>query len=86
VALADPDSTHSEVFISGTEPFPPLPEGQPAIAAVTEASVSGVGPAGMSYGIASLTDTQGHKVYVNHGIAVSPSPSNGSRPIGAAQP
>ncbi len=74
VALADPDSTHSEVLIAGTEPFPPPPGAQPAVAVTAETSPGGNGLAWGGDEIVLITDTLGHKVYVNTGAAVSSPP------------
>jgi penicillin-binding protein 1B len=74
VALANPALTHSEVFIAGTEPFPPIqkegiaggPQNQPGTMLAVKESLGG------SDKIALISDAQGHKVYINIGDIPSP--------------
>jgi penicillin-binding protein 1B len=85
VALADPALTHSEVFITGTEPFPPVQE-EPAGIALGPPSqpVTPLGGKGLLMPVdkvAPTYDTQGHKVYINTGALLYTSPSQSSRPL-----
>ncbi len=80
VALADPILTHSEVFIAGTEPFPPVqqepadialgPLGYPSTTLARKESPQ------RADGIVLISDAQGHKVYVNGGDLLSPRPEH----------
>ena len=75
VALPDPALTHSEVFIAGTEPLPPVqdlpagtasaPDSQPGSRPGMSIAESGTLPRADE--IVQSTDAQGHKVYVNTG-------------------
>jgi len=90
VALADPTLTHSEVFIAGTEPFPPVqnlppvialgPQSQPATTLGRKGSPLRVGEIVLS------SDPQGHKVYINNGAVLSTGLSPGSRPLASTPP
>jgi len=90
VALADPALTHSEVFIAGTEPFPPgqqVPAGiamglqsQPEITLGDNGTILRAGE------IVLTSDPAGHEVYINNGALVSTGPSLGSRPLAHAPP
>ena len=78
VAAADPVLTHSEVFITGTEPFAPVPEAPAGIASGPE---SQPGTARAEKGtllradkIVQTTDAKGHKAYVNVGALFSTVP------------
>ncbi len=80
VALADPALTHSEVFIAGTEPFPPGQQ-EPADIALGPQSHPSTARAGMESqqrpdGIVLISDAQGHKVYINAGTLLSPRPEH----------
>jgi penicillin-binding protein 1B len=90
VAFADPALTHSEVFIAGTEPFPPVQEEPPVIAwgpqSQPETTFGGKGSALRAGEIALTSDAQGRKVYINTGALLSPGPGTGSRPLGPTQP
>ncbi len=90
MALADPTMTHSEVFIEGTEPFPPI-QGEPTEVALgtqgqDETTLGGKGSPLRADDIVLISDTQGHKVYINTGAPVSTGPSHGSRPLDPTQP
>jgi penicillin-binding protein 1B len=81
VALADPALTHSEVFIAGTEPFPPVQE-EPADIALgpqsqPETTFGGMESPLRADEIVLISDAQGHKVYINTGAPVSSGPSRG---------
>jgi penicillin-binding protein 1B len=89
VALADPALTHSEVFIAGTEPFPPV-QGAPAVIAggqqsQPETSFGGKQSPLRAGGIVLISNAQGRKVYINTGALLSPGPLPGSLPL-APQP
>ena len=89
VALADPALTHSEVFIAGTEPLPPVQEEPTGIAMVAhppETALGGKGSPLPADEIVLITDTQGHRVYVNMGALLATGASYGARPLGPAQP
>src|SRR5271157_3633250 len=90
VALADPALTHSEVFIAGTEPFPPVPEAPPDIAlgpqGQPETTLGEKGSLLRADEIVLISDTQGHKVYINTGAVFSTSLSQGSRPLAPTPP
>ena len=90
VATADPASTHSEVFIAGTEPFPPAQEAPPVIAlgpqSLPETMLGGNGPLPRANEIVLVPDTQGHKVYINNGVLLSTGLSFSSRPLAPSQP
>jgi penicillin-binding protein 1B len=83
VAFADPDLTHSEVFIAGTEPFPPVPEAPPVIAlgplSQPDPTFGGMGSLLRADNIVLTTDERGQKVYVNTGALLSTRLSQGSR-------
>ncbi|MGD1154953.1 MAG: PBP1A family penicillin-binding protein [Terriglobia bacterium] len=89
VALADPALTHSEVFIAGTEPFPPVQEELADIAlgpqSQPETMLGGKGSPLQADEIVLISDAQGHKVYINTGAPVSSGPSHGSRPLDPTQ-
>ena len=79
VALADPVSTHSEVFIVGTEPFAPVP-GAPAGIALSpliqpEITLAEKGTVLRAGEIVLISDTHGRKVYINPGVLLLPDPS-----------
>jgi penicillin-binding protein 1B len=85
VAAADPALTHSEVFITGTEPFPPV-QGAPAGIALgpltqPDLTLGGMGSLLRADKIALTTDAQGHKVYMNAGTLLPTGPSQASRPL-----
>jgi len=90
VALADPALTHSEVFIAGTEPFPPVQEAPPVIALgppnEPETTLGGKESLLRADEIVLISDAQGHKVYINTGALLSTGPSPRSRPLGPTQP
>ena len=80
VALADPALTHSEVFIAGTEPFPPVQQDLTDVA-WRQQSHPATAPAGKESlqrpdGIVLISDAQGHKVYINAGTLLSPRPGH----------
>jgi membrane carboxypeptidase/penicillin-binding protein len=85
VALAAPGSTHTEVFIAGTEPFPPVQVPPPVIALGPESqperqpgmSLADKGTLLRADEIVQTTDAQGHKAYVNTGVLFSPGPTPG---------
>ena len=89
VALADPTLTHSEVFIEGTEPFPPIQVAPPEVAlgmqGQDESTLGDKGPPPRADAIVLISDAQGHKVYINTGAPVSTGPGYGSRPLGSTQ-
>ena len=90
VALADPGLTRSEVFIAGTEPFPPVQE-EPAGIALGPPSqpVTPLGGKGLLMPVdkvAPTYDTQGQKDYINTGALLYTSPSQGSRPLAPTPP
>ena len=68
VALADPTMTHSEVFIEGTEPFPPVPGEQTEVADGSqgqgEAAFGGKIPPERRDEIALVAE-RGRKAYIN---------------------
>ena len=90
VALANPTMTHSEVFIEGTEPFPPVQ------AELTEVALGmqgqDVAPFGgressqRTHEIVLLTEARGHKVYINTGVPVSTGPGHGFHPLVSSHP
>jgi penicillin-binding protein 1B len=84
VAAADPALTHSEVFIAGTEPFPPVQELPPVIALGPEnrpqTTRGGKELLLRADKIVLIYDPPGHKVYVNTGALLSPGLSQGSQP------
>jgi len=89
VALADPALTHSEVFIAGTEPLPPVQEEPTGIAMVAhppETALGGKRSPLRVDAIVLISDTQGHKVYINTGTLLFTGASYGARPLGPAQP
>jgi hypothetical protein len=81
VAHADPALTHSEVFIAGTEPFPPVPEVPPEIAwgpsRQPDITLAGKGPLLRADRMVLTTNPQGHEVYINAGTLLSTTPANG---------
>ena len=90
VAAADPALTHSEVFITGTEPFPPVPNASAgsALGPLVQPNLmlGGMGWFLRADKIALTTDAQGHKVYINAGTLLSTGPSQGSGPLGPPPP
>jgi penicillin-binding protein 1B len=90
VALADPALTHSEVFIAGTEPFPPAQEEPTDIALGPQSQPKtmlwGKGSPLRADEVVLTCDTQGHKGNINAGALLPTGPSHGSRPIGPTQP
>jgi penicillin-binding protein 1B len=88
VAAADPALTHSEVFIAGTEPFPPVQELPPVIALgpASQPQTSQGGKLLQADKIVLISDAPGHKVYINTGALYSPGPSQGSGPLGRTPP
>jgi penicillin-binding protein 1B len=85
VAAADPALTHSEVFIAGTEPFPPVQE-LPLVIALGPESQPQTTLGGKELllredKIVLISDAEGHKVYINTGAVFSTSLSQGSRPL-----
>jgi len=90
VALADPALTHSEVFIAGTEPFPPVKEAPTGIAlgpqSPPEVAFGRIGSLLRSDGIFLVSNAQGHKIYINAGGPHSPDPSPSSPPLAPLQP
>jgi penicillin-binding protein 1B len=90
VAFADPVLTHSEVFIAGTEPFPPGPEALPVIAlgllVQPDLTLGEMGSLLRADKIVLTTDLKGHKVYVNTGALLSTGPSQGPGPHASIQP
>jgi hypothetical protein len=89
-ALADPALTHSEVFIAGTEPFPPVQEGPPVIALGLQSqpaiSIAGKGTLLRADEIVLISDARGRKVYINTGALLSTIPSPGSLPLAPTPP
>ena len=75
VTFPDPGSTHSEVFIAGTEPVPPIQELPTGIALGPESqpgmSLAEKGTLLRTDEIVQTTDAQGHKVYANIGALFS---------------
>jgi penicillin-binding protein 1B len=90
VALFDPVLTHSEVFIAGTEPFPPVPEAPAGIALgpriQPDLALGGMGSLLRADEIVLISDPPGHKVYINTGAVLSTGPSRGSRPVDSTPP
>ena len=90
VALADPALTHSEVFIAGTEPFPPVQEGPPVIALGLQSqpaiSLAEKGTLLRADEIVLISDARGRKVYINTGALLDTGPSPGSRPLAPTPP
>jgi membrane carboxypeptidase/penicillin-binding protein len=90
VAAADPALTHSEVFIAGTEPFPPAQEVPAGIAlglqSPPENTLAEKGTLLRADEIVLISDARGHKVYVNTGAVLSTGLSHGSRPLDPAPP
>ncbi|MGA3327875.1 MAG: PBP1A family penicillin-binding protein [Terriglobia bacterium] len=90
VALADPTLTHSEVFIAGTEPFPPVQNLPPVIALGPQShSETTLGRKGSPLRVGEIvlsSDPQGHKVYINNGALLSTGLSPGSRPLASTPP
>ncbi len=90
VAVADPILTHSEVFIAGTEPFPPVLE-TPAVAALriqnqlTPAARGKERPEGAG-NIVLISNPQGRKVYINGGPLFAADPTPASRPPSPSTP
>jgi len=90
VALADPGLTHNELFIAGTEPFPPVqeeptgialgPQSQPPTAVGRNESPLRTDNVALTY------DTQGHKVHINTGDLPPTGPSQGSHTLGLTRP
>jgi penicillin-binding protein 1B len=84
VALADPALTHSEVFIAGTQPFPPGQEQAEDVAlgspSQSETPLGERGSPLQANQILLVSGTSGRKVYVNNGAPFSPSPNPASRP------
>jgi penicillin-binding protein 1B len=82
VALADPFLTHSEVFIAGTEPFPPVLE-VPAVIALGPLIQPDLtmGSPLRSDKIVLTTNALGQKVYINAGALYPAIPSPVSRPL-----
>jgi penicillin-binding protein 1A len=84
VALADPALTHSEVFIAGTQPFPPGQEQAKDVAlgspSQPETALGERGSPLQANQIVLVSGTSGRKVYVNNGALFSPSPNPASRP------
>jgi penicillin-binding protein 1B len=90
VALFDPGSTHSEVFIAGTEPFPPV-QAAPASVAVgpliqPDLTLGNMGSFLRADKIVLTTDAQGHKFYVNSGAPFPAGPSQVSGALGPTPP
>ena len=90
VAPADPGLTRSEVFIAGTEPFPPVQE-EPASVALGPPSqpVTPLGGKGFLMPVdkvAPTSGTQGHKVYINTGALFYTKPSHASHRFGPTEP
>jgi membrane carboxypeptidase/penicillin-binding protein len=90
VALADPTLTHSEVFIAGTEPFPPAEEAPAAIAMGPPSEpvtlFGGKEKLLRADKIVLTTDAQGHKFYLNAGALFSVGPSQSSPPHAPPSP
>jgi penicillin-binding protein 1B len=90
VALADPALTHSEVFIAGTEPFPPVKQAPSGIAlgpqTPPDAAFGRIGSHLRSDGIVLVSNAQGRKVYIKTGDPHSPGPSPSSPPLAPTQP
>jgi membrane peptidoglycan carboxypeptidase len=86
VALADPALTHSEVFITGTEPFVPVQEESTGIASnpnmQSETMLGGKGSPLRAEETVLFSDTQGHTVPLSTGSPLSTGPSQGSHPLG----
>jgi penicillin-binding protein 1B len=89
VAAADPALTHSEVFIAGTEPYPPAQEAPPVIALGPQRqpaiTMAGKGTLLRADRIVLISDAQGRKVYINTGALLSPGPSPGFPPLAPTQ-
>ena len=90
VAMADPILTHSEVFIAGTEPLPPVP-GEPSTGALEirnqlNPPVEGQGSPQRADNIVLISNAQGRKVYVNTGQIFSADPNPNSRAHGTSPP
>jgi penicillin-binding protein 1B len=85
VARADPTVTHSEVFIEGTEPFPPIQVAPPEVALGMPGQDASTLPDEPSPprpdGIVLTTDTQGRRIYINASATVSRGPDNPLRPL-----
>ena len=90
VAAADPTLTHSEVFIAGTEPLPPVPgdPGTVALGIQTQLNppVGGKESPQRADNIVLISNAQGRKVYINAGAPFSADPSPDSRPPGTSPP
>ena len=90
VALADPALTHSEVFIAGTEPFPPVQEAPTAIAlgpqSQPETTLGEKGSPLREGEIVLISNPQEHKAYINTGALLSIGLSHDSHPLGPTQP
>ena len=86
VALADPALTHSEVFIAGTEPFPPVQEGSPDIAlgpqSQPETTMGEKRSPLRADEIVLISDAPGHKVFINTAALPSTGPGQGFHPLG----
>lgn len=83
VALADPAMTHSEVFIEGTEPFPPVPGELTELAQGPEGQ--GADPLGIKTSPVQrdeivLVTERGHVAYINTRVPVSIGPDHGFHP------
>lgn len=81
--------TYSEVFIEGTEPFPPVQEEPTEVALGTkgqdETTLGGKRSPLKEDAIVLISDAQGHKVYINTGAPDSRGPSHGPRPLDPTQ-
>ena len=90
VAVADPILTHSEVFIAGTEPLPPVP-GEPATVALgiqtqLNPPVGEKESPQRTGNIVLISNTQGRRVYINTGQIFSADPNPDSHPIHPTPP
>jgi penicillin-binding protein 1B len=90
VARADPALTHSEVFIAGTEPFPPVPQPPADIAwglqSQPETTLGGKGSPGRADEIVLISDARGRQVYINTGAQLPTGPSHDSRSLRPTPP
>lgn len=88
VALADPTMTHSEVFIEGTEPFPPIQEEPTELALGTggrdETPLGGKVSPQWTEEIVLITEERGREVYINTGVPVSIGAGRGFQPLGSS--
>lgn len=81
-AGSDPMTTHNEVFIEGTEPFPSQPQEVMDVAQASDgASPEGDGVNSNGDDIVLVNEAPGHAVYVNTGATISRASSQPLSPL-----